>query len=453
MNPTAAERAKRRRGIAFVASLLWSLTYIALVAAPLVVLASGLVEPRRSGWWFDFSMGLGFGALALMGGQFVLTARFRRATAPFGMDVLYVVHRWLAVLALGLVAVHYVILRAAYPATLAPAWPWEAPAYMTAGRGALLVFAVLVGSSLLRKALGIEYDGWRVAHTILAITGMALAIVHVRGVGYYSGVFWTRVVLDLFLGSLVVIVAHVRIVKPILLTARPYRVTRVAPERGRCWTLSLEPDGHAGLRFAAGQFAWLSLGGSPLQAGEHPFSFSGSAERAPALEFTIKELGDFTGTIGRTEIGTLAWVDGPHGVFVADRYPDAPGFLFVAGGVGIAPIASMLRTLADREDRRPMRLVFGTRSWEATPLRDELARLSEKLDLRIVHVLEEPHEGWEGAVGWPDARLMSRVLSELPRGIHCFTCGPSPMTDMVERALTERGVPLRRVHSELFDMA
>ncbi|MEX2467070.1 MAG: ferric reductase-like transmembrane domain-containing protein [Gemmatimonadota bacterium] len=433
--------------------LLWSFAYVTLIALPLIVLASGLVALRGSGWWFDFSMGLGFGALALMGGQFLLTARFRRATAPFGMDVLYVLHRWLAVLAFGLVMAHYLILRVRYPATLAPAWPMEAPLSMTAGRAALALFAVLIVSSLWRKSLRIEYDGWRIAHAVLAVAGVGLALVHVMGVAYYSGVFWTRSMLELFLGSLVAIVAYVRIVKPILLTGRPYRVTHVREERGRSWSLTLEPEGHRGLRFAPGQFAWLSLGHSPLKAREHPFSFSGSAEGGAALEFTIKELGDFTDTIGEIEVGTVAYVDGPHGIFTVDRHPDAPAFLFIAGGVGIAPIVSILRTLADRGDARPMGLVYGTRSWDATPLRAEVARLSTRLDLEVEHVLEEPHDGWDGAVGWPDPELIGGVLAKLPEGVQCFMCGPDPLTDMAQDALRERGVPMRHIHLELFEMA
>ncbi|MDZ7779128.1 MAG: ferric reductase-like transmembrane domain-containing protein [Gemmatimonadota bacterium] len=437
----------------WVGGAFWSLAYTALLALPLIVLGSGLVGLSGSGWWFDFSMGLGFGAVALFGGQFLLTARFRRATAPFGMDVLYVFHRWLAVIALVLVLAHYGILRVSYPATLEPFWPATAPWYMTAGRASLAVFLLLVVSSLARKALRIEYDDWRLAHTVLAVLGMALAVIHVLGVGYYSGVFWTRIVLDLFLASVLALVAYVRVMKPVSLMTKPYRVSDVRAEGGDTWMLTMEPEGHSGLRFAPGQFGWLSLGCSPLRAREHPFSFSGSAEQDGTLEFTIKELGDFTRTVGRTEIGTVAYVDGPHGVFTVDRYPEAPGFLFLAGGVGIAPIASILRTLADRGDARPLCLVYGSSSWERTVLKEELARLSERLNLEVIHVLEELHEGWKGAVGRPTPELLQQALAGLPEGMRCFMCGPEPMTKMAEAALRARGVPLRRIHSELFDMA
>lgn len=433
--------------------VVWSAFYLVLVVAPLLVLASGLVERRASGWWFDFSMGLGFGGLALFGGQFVLTARFRRATAPFGMDVLYVLHRWLAVIGLGLVLAHWLILRAAYPRMFDPAWPGSAPLHMTAGRLALFLLVVLLASSLWRKQLRIPYGGWRISHVVLAVAMTALSLAHVLGVGYHSGIPWTRFLLDLFLGSLVLTVAYLRLIKPLLLMLRPYKVVEVRPEPGRCWRLRLEPDGHPGLTFEPGQFAWLSLGTSPLRAEEHPFSFSGPDDETPSLEFTIKELGDFTRTVGSIEVGTLAYVDGPHGVFSVDRYPRAPGFLFVAGGVGIAPIVSMLRSLAARGDRRPLALVYGSRARSATPHLDTIEGLRDALDLHVSYVFEEPEAGWTGRVGQPDPDVIGACLAKLPSGVRCFLCGPVPLTEMAEETLVERGVPLRRIHTELFEMA
>lgn len=432
---------------------LWLLLYVALLTAPLVVLASGLTNLPGSGWWFDFSMGLGFGALALMGGQFLLTARFRRATSPFGIDVVYQFHRWLAVGGLGLLVAHYLILRIRYPATLQPWAPAEAPFYMTAGRIALLLLTALVVSSLWRKRLRIEYDVWRIAHAAMATSAIVLALVHARGVGYYTGIFWNRLTIDLFAGTLVAVVVHVRVTKPALASARPYRVSAVREERGDAWTLALEPEGHEGMSFLPGQFGWLSLGRSPWRAGEHPFSFSSAPSESGAVEMTVKELGDFTRTVSRTEPGTVAYVDGPHGSFSVDLHPDAPGFFFMAGGIGIAPIMSMLRSLAQRGDTRPLRLVFGNRLAERATFLEEIEALTARLDLRFTHVVQEPPEGWAGEAGLPTPDLIGRVLEDAPEGIHCYLCGPVPMSRMAQRALRELGIPMRRVHFELFDMA
>jgi predicted ferric reductase len=398
-------------------------------------------------------MGLGFAALALMAGQFLLTARFRRATSPFGIDVVYQFHRWLAVGGLTLVLAHYAILRVGYPATLGPWAPTEAPFHMTAGRAALALFAVLVVSSLWRRAFRIEYDRWRVAHAAMAITAIALTLVHVRGVGYYTGVLWTRTVIDLLAGSLVAVAAYVRIVKPTLSSTQPYRVTSVREERGDAWTLRMEPDGHEGLAFLPGQFGWLSLGRAPWRAAEHPFSFSSAPDDGGSVEMTIKELGDFTRTVRHTREGTVAYVDGPHGSFCVDLHPEAPGFFFLAGGIGIAPVMSTLRALDQRGDRRPLWLIYGNRQAERATFIEEIEALRARLDLRFTHVVQEPPEGWTGEVGLPTPELVARTLAEAPQGIHCFLCGPVPMGRMAEDALRGLGIPPSRVHVELFEMA
>ena len=432
---------------------LWILLYSALVIAPLVVLASGLINLPGSGWWFDFAMGLGFGSLALMAGQFLLTARFRRATSPFGIDVVYQFHRWLAVGGLLLLVVHYLILRVRYPATLQPWAPGDAPFYMTAGRLALALFVLLVVSSLWRSAFRIEYDHWRIAHAVMAISAMALALIHVRGVGYYTGVVWNRVVIDLLLASVVAVVAYVRVIKPILDSARPYEVTSVRRAPGDATTLVLEPVGHAGMRFLPGQFGWLSLDREPWRALEHPFSFSSAPARSGAVEMTIKELGDFTRTVRNTVVGTTAYVDGPHGSFSIDLHPEAPGFFFLAGGIGMAPIMSMLKALAERDDPRPLRLILGNSRMERATFLEEIEALRDRLDLHFTHVVQEPPEEWDGVRGLPTPELIARVMEGAPAGVHCFLCGPVAMSKMAQRALRRVGVPMRRVHFELFEMA
>jgi predicted ferric reductase len=67
-------------------------------------------------------------------------------------------------------------------------------------------------------------------------------------------------------------------------------------------------------------------------------------------------------------------------------------------------------------------------------------------------VLVDPPAGWTGEKGLVGRELLERVLPEDRQSLVYFLCGPEPMSDAVQDALGELGVPLRRVHSELFDM-
>lgn len=435
-----------------LSAVLWIVVYFLLVSFPLIVLLAA-PGPAGLGFWWDLSMGLGFGGLAVTGAQFWLTARFKRASAPFGLDILYFFHRWAAVGGVLLVLGHFAVLRVTAPESLVPVLPPAAPWHMTAGRLALLLLIALVVTSLWRQPLRLEYDRWRIAHAVMAVLVVVLAVWHVAGTGYYSGATAKAGVWVGYMVGWLMLGAYVRVIKPWWTMGHPYRVREVRPERGSAWTLTLEPEGHAGLRFRPGQFAWLTLGRTPLAAEEHPFSIAGSAEEAGRLRFTIKELGDFTRTIGRTPVDSVAYVDGPYGVFTPDVHPDAPGFVMIAGGVGVAPMMSMLRTFADRGETRPVTLVYGSSSPDRIIFREELDALRQRLPLDVVHVLHDAPPDWPGERGFITADVLRRALPADAALRTFFLCGPEAMTDVVQRDLRTLGVPLRRIHLELFAMA
>jgi predicted ferric reductase len=167
-------------------------------------------------------------------------------------------------------------------------------------------------------------------------------------------------------------------------------------ERSNTWSMTLVPDGHDGFDFQAGQFGWITVGDSPFSLQQHPFSFSSSAHREH-MTFTAQVVGDFTATWQDIEPGTRAFVEGPYGGFT--RNPDAKGLFFVIGGSGIGPAMSIIRTMYDDKDKRPVILLYGNPRWEEIVFRDDLEDLSQKMNLQVVHILEEPPANWEGESG------------------------------------------------------
>lgn len=75
-------------------------------------------------------------------------------------------------------------------------------------------------------------------------------------------------------GGAVHLVVHSRIVRPLRLQRRPWKVVSVDGERGDTWTLTFEPVGHDGMAFEPGQYVWFTLGDSPLSMQQHPFSMA-----------------------------------------------------------------------------------------------------------------------------------------------------------------------------------
>lgn len=433
-------------------AVLWILGYLSLTLFPLLVL---LLHPAPSGrgFWTEFSVALGFIGLAMMALQFILTARVNRIETSYGIDILLQFHRYTSLVAFFMVLVHPVILFIAQPETLQllnfPQAPWRARMAVLG----TLAFLAMVVTTIWRKPLKIPYEPWRASHTILAVVALGFGFAHALAVGNYLGLFWKAVLWGgIILVSLWLIV-YVRLVKPWLMTKKPYVVEEVLPQRGDVWTLALRPLGHEGFTFEPGQFAWLTLNITPLSMREHPFSMSSSADRADRIEFGIKAIGDFTKGIKDVQPGTRAYLDGPYGVFTTERYWDSAGFVLIAGGVGITPIFSVLLTAAERKDDRPFLLIYAASSWDDLTYQEELDALKEKLDLSIVYVLRKVHDDWAGDTGYVDQALLEKYIP-LHRGSrHYFVCAAPVMMDAVERALFELNVPVTNVHMEHFDLA
>jgi len=443
----------------FVA-IAWLCVYLMLVLAPLFVLLIGHV-PSGSGFWWDFSMALGFTAMAMMGVQFLLTARFRHISAPFGIDIIYYFHRYLAIMAVSFILLHFLIIKFIYPETLGSANPLEAPFYMTSGRVALIIFSLMIISSLWRKQISIHYDEWRLLHIIFAVSGFLLAFTHINGVAYYIDVPEKRWLWGVYAFLWLTLIIYIRLIKPWLMFKRPYKVIKIKQERANSHTLVLQPNsGHEIVHFKPGQFAWLTLNSSPWHIKEHPFSISCSAVNNRQIEFTIKDLGDFTHIIKDIKMGDTAYIDGPYGIFSIDEYPQAKGYFFVTGGVGIAPVMSMLRSLADRHDKRPLVLICANDHWQDVIFQEDLNELKQCLNLNLLHVIKNTEEisshnsqdNWICKKGLITEDIISALLPVDAENYEFFLCGPKPMSDSVQLILHKQNIPLGHIHLELFDM-
>jgi predicted ferric reductase len=433
-----------------VRGALWIFVYVAAVLAPVLFAHVGRTPPARD-FIVEVSFALGFVGLAMIGIQFAVTARFQGVAAPYGMDAIIRFHRQVSLVAFALILLHPLLIFANNPDTLSLLNMFDTTWPARLGTASIVVLAVLIGASLWRKALRLNYEWWRVTHGLLAVAAVALALAHVVGVGRYVELPWKQALWITMSVAFIAILFYVRVVKPFVMLRRPYAVQDVIPERGDSYTLVLRPDGHRRIEFLPGQFAWLTVRDSPFTIEEHPFSFSSSALDPDTLAVTIKKLGDFTSTVKDIEPGTRAYLDGPYGAFSTDRHEGA-GFVFIAGGIGITPFISILKTLADRDDVRPVVLLYANTDWEGAAFREELERLTERLDLTVVHVLQEAPDDWDGETGFITKELLDEYLPLHRQRLQHFVCGPAPMMDAVEKALHELRIPGERIHTERFEL-
>ena len=226
--------------------------------------------------------------------------------------------------------------------------------------------------------------------------------------------------------------------------------SEVRKERGDTWTLVMQPDGHAGFRFRPGQFGWLTVWGSPFKITGAPVLVlveRGGARRR-ASRCRSASWATSRARFDKVPVGRRVYLDGPYGAFTIGNPADM--HVLIAGGVGITPMMSMIRTLADQGDKRPVILLYGSKDWESITFREELEALKARLDLTVVHVLANPPEGWTGERGFITAEVFKRHLPPPYADHEYFICGPGVMMDAIENALGELNVPMSKYHSERY---
>lgn len=214
-------------------------------------------------------------------------------------------------------------------------------------------------------------------------------------------------------------------------------------------------------RFRAGQFLTLraSVDNEALRrsysvcVGEPDYQATGE------LRVAIKQVAQ--GRFSRWAHQTLAagrsidvmTPDGRFGVApLGDRSRHHVGF---AGGSGITPMLSLIRTLLAAEPASRFTLVYGNRTVESIMFLEALAALKNRYigRLALIHVLSgEPNEIelLSGRLDLARCRELLRTLISPPSIDEAFVCGPAPMMDAVEASLREAGVAAEKIHIERF---
>lgn len=213
-------------------------------------------------------------------------------------------------------------------------------------------------------------------------------------------------------------------------------------------TASFRFEKPEGFNYDAGQFFFLTIPGpdGPLKK---PFTYS-SSPTEPSLELTTRLSGsDFKNALEALVPGAEVEMRAPHGRFVLRE--GIARMACLIGGVGITPIRSMLRWLADNGARDPEVVVFyANRSESGITFGDELAELESRIpNMKTVNVLSNPGDGWEGRRGYISLDVVRAEIGD-PAAWTYYLCGPPPMMDSMTKALAELGVPESQIVLERF---
>jgi propane monooxygenase reductase component len=202
--------------------------------------------------------------------------------------------------------------------------------------------------------------------------------------------------------------------------------------------------------FKPGQYVDLEVPGHP---GEHrSFSMANTTTSGDELEFMIKLYpgGRFSGLLadGSLSTGDELKLTGPYGVFTLR--PSSPRrIVFVGGGAGMAPVLSLVRSMAESGTERPATYYYGARGAGDLFHLQELRELEERLPaFNFVPALSEDWSGWDGEAG-----LITDVVDRLEgdlADVDAYVCGPPPMVEAAIALLERRGVPEAHIYYDKF---
>ena len=204
-------------------------------------------------------------------------------------------------------------------------------------------------------------------------------------------------------------------------------------------------DGKKLFEHLPGQCAMLSIPG----VGEAMFSITSSPTNTEFMEFSIKKCGCVTSFLHAMEEGQQITVRGPYGNgFPVKSEFKGKNMLFIAGGIGLAPLRSVINYIRDnRADYGTVDIVYGSRSMDdLVDFREIQEEWVNEPDFNVYLTIDRPQDGWDGHVGFVPAYVKE---VNIPTDRTAVLCGPPIMIKFTLQALLELGFNKEQVYTTL----
>lgn len=387
--------------------------------------------------------------------QFVLMGRAGWLEPVFGMDRIARAHRLNGFAAILLMLLHVPLLALGYGALTGNSFfaqildfDLNYP-YVILAAVALLLFITVVGLSIYIVRKHLKFETWYFVH-LLTYAAIALVPFHqLTNGGDFAGnpafqLYWV----GLYTFAALTI-AIWRIGRPLYRYMWfQFRVEKVVHEAPRATSVYITGRHMEQFTGKGGQFVLVRFLTKGMWWQEHPFSLSMMPTK-DHFRLTIRQLGDFTGMVPFLEPGTKVMVSGPHGAFTQDLAVKNKR-VYIAGGVGITPIRSLIEEQAAQSSPQDALLLFGNRLENEIIFRKELDALSAKLHMPVHHVISDDPK-WQGETGFIDQEKLERLVPDIAER-DVFLCGPPPMMAGVVKSLKALGVPAAHIHFERFEL-
>ncbi|MFC1524578.1 FAD/NAD(P)-binding protein [Thermodesulfobacteriota bacterium] len=195
-----------------------------------------------------------------------------------------------------------------------------------------------------------------------------------------------------------------------------------------------DEDYHLDFAYSPGQFMMVSV----PHCGEAPISFSSTPSRPGTITLSIREAGKLTSAIHQMKKGDCIGLRGPYGKPFDLEFPLGKDLLFVAGGIGLAPLRSVINySLDNQADYGRKTILYGSREPNDIAFREDIDTWQDRDDTTCLLTVDVGNAEWDGNVGLVTT-LLDRVETS-PDTTIAYVCGPPMMIKAVLKELSSRG--------------
>ena len=374
--------------------------YTIVVVGLFVVLYYFDLPVTFESWTYMIGKYFGFLGLSMIVVQFVLSSRMRWLEKGVGYDRMLRWHKWNGKAALFTLLFHPGLVFYG-PLLRAGVSFFDLFGYMTFGHWygeiALLLIITVVVTTLYAHLIRLDYERWRWVHRLVYFI-VTLGFMHSFAIGsdvlFDGHLFWYWIAL---LGIALYAMAYRYIWRPLQYRNSTYIIDKIVEETHDVRSFYLKPKNGERMKYQPGQFAFTKIFSDAVSKEEHHFTLS-SSTMWDEMTLTIKESGDYTSMLKNVKEGDRMAVEGPYGV-CSNVGMEGP-FVFIAGGIGITPIMSMLRS-ADRTfaGKVPKTLLLYANKTQAdVAFKSELDQMAESadwLDIAYVYSDEEVENAYQ----------------------------------------------------------
>lgn len=224
----------------------------------------------------------------------------------------------------------------------------------------------------------------------------------------------------------------------------PYEVRTRRRETSDTFTLTLQAVDGEPFPFSPGQFNMVSAFG----IGEAAISIAGDPARPDVLVHTIRSVGGVTRALERLRVGEQLGIRGPYGHGWPVASAVGRDVVFVAGGIGLAPLRpAIFHALTNRDAYESIWIIYGARSPSDLLYTDELHEWRSRFDLEVDITVDRAGHDWHGEVGVV-TRQVDRIAGIVNRPV-AFVCGPEIMMKLTAERLLQAGTSTHDIHLSL----